>query len=284
MNRHISVLINSVKVPSILVLCSLAHNGFAGAWVPDVGEGYTKYAVANYQSDEFEGAELAESIEFTGTNVSFYGEYGFAPNMAVYGTLLYQQLEQKSGSEESSESSGLGDAELGIRYQWISEPFVLSSAFLVKLPYLYDEDDTLPRGNGQEDYEARVLLGKSLNKYGYFGIEAGYRLRTEAPSDEYRYLFEYGFSTGENMYFRTKIDSIVSAKNADTVDSDADGNNLTATSEYDLTKWELTAGWNFGKPNDDSGRWGVELTYRNDIGGDNTLIGEGIELGLTRVF
>ncbi len=270
----------------LLFLYFVANKAFAGAWVPEVGSGYTKYAVSNYEATEFFGENTA-AVEFSGRNYSFYGEYGFASNLAVYGTVLYQQLEQMDREGVTTESSGLGDVELGVRYQWLSDPFVLSTSLLTKLPYLYDEKDELPRGNGQEDYELRILLGKSLNNYGYLGFEAGYRYRTQSPSDEYRYLFEYGFSANDNLYFRTKLDAIISVKNADTQNADTESNsnsNLTMASEYDLTKWELTAGWNLGNSKKNKSRWGIEFTYRQDIAGDNTLNGDGVELGLTKVF
>ena len=72
------------------------------------------------------------------------------------------------------------------------------------MPYLYDEKDPLALGNGQEDFEFKLLLGKSLNSYGYVGAEFGYRLRTDSPSDEYRYLLEYGFNVNSNLYSTSK--------------------------------------------------------------------------------
>jgi len=132
-----------------------------------------------------------------------------------------------------------------------------------------------------------MLLGKSLNNYGYFGAELGYRLRTDEPSDEIRYLLEYGISASDNLYFRTKLDGIHSVENADKLTTSASNSslNLSATPEYDLGKLELTAGWQFGKPQSDSQvRWGVEFTYNQDLYGSNTLKGDGMQVGITAVF
>ncbi|MBO9490350.1 hypothetical protein J7384_08255 [Endozoicomonas sp. G2_1] len=266
-----------VGTSAVAIFCSNLAN--AGAWVAGKGEGYNKFAYAYYEADEFRG-ENDNFSEFIGENTSFYGEYGLGNNFAIYGQLLYQSLEQTDANGLVQTNNGLGDAEIGIRYQWQAEPFVLSTSFLAKLPYLYDEDEPLALGNGQEDYELRVLLGKSLNQYGYVGAEFGYRLRTDAPSDEYRYLLEYGFNVNKNLYLRTKLDGVLSAENADDVDNT--NANLSVVPEFDSGKWELTAGWTFDSSS--KNKWGLELTYTKDIYGKNTLDGDSIQLGLTRVF
>ncbi len=254
----------------------------AGAWVPVEGSGYAKIGYSYYQSDEFFGNDGSEqAIDFSGQNYSFYGELGIAKNIAIYGTLLYQKLEQSDSQNVPTQSSGLGDAEIGVKYQWLMQPFVVSTSLLAKLPYLYDKEGALPRGNGQEDYELRLLIGHSLNKYGYFGAEAGYRFRSGSPSDEYRYLLEYGFSVNKNVYLRTKLDSTISANNENLTNNSA---NLSMTTAFDLTKIELTTGWTFNKTKSSNNKWGIEATYRRDLAGDNTLKGHAIDIGFTSVF
>ena len=265
-------------------LCASLYSGLghAGAWVPEKGQGYSKLGAQTFNADNFFGTNN-DFQEFDSDNVSYYGEYGFGNNTAIYGSVLYQDISQTDANNNTTSNSGIGDVEIGVRYQWQANPFVLSTSFLVKLPYLYDEDDALPLGNGQLDYEGRVLIGKSLNKYGYFGVELGYRFRAEAPSDEIRYLLEYGFSFNDNVYFRTKLDGIQSAGNADV--ADLGNGNLSITPEFDVGRWELTLGYNFGPARERSlGRWGVEVTLTQDVFGDNTLDGDAIQLGLTRVF
>jgi len=248
--------------------------------VAEKGKGYTKVGISDYSATEFFG-EQPDLGEFEGSSVSFYGEYGLGSNWGIYTSVLYQDIEQTNASGESTSNSGLGDLDIGLKYQWQADPFVLSTSFAVKLPNLYDEDDELPLGNGQEDYEFRVLLGKSLNRYGYLGFELGYRFRTDEPSDEIRYLIEYGVNLSENFYLRTKLDGIESANNADV--SAAIGN-LSVTPEFNIGKLELTAGWNFGKADSSGKRWGAEITYTDDLYGDDTLSGDGVQIGLTRVF
>lgn len=262
------------------VLCGFfTQSVFAGAWVPAVGSSYQKLAFNYFEADDFFG-ENDGFDEFTSESLTYYFETGIFENAALFGSLPLQDLRQRI-SGETTNSFGLGDIELGIRYQWQAEPFVLSTSFTFKAPYFYDDNASLPRGNGQEDFEGRILIGKSLGQFGYFGLEGGYRLRTDEPSDEIRYLIEYGFGVGDNLYFRTKLDGIQSVNNASDVFDNS--GNLSVPAQFDLGKLELTTGWNFGSTGRSGGRWGTEFTYTRDLYGDNTLQGNTFQIGLTYV-
>jgi protein XagA len=266
---------------ALMISALSVSQSFAGAWVAKEGSGYGKFSYTSYSADDFYG-ETPNFGEFKGLNTAYYGEYGLGSNWGVYGQLLFQELEQTDATGVRTKSSGLGDAELGVRRQFTTDFAVYATSFLIKLPYFYDTDSAFARGDGEEDYEARFLMGKSLYPYGYFGVELGYRLRTSDASDEYRYLLEYGISANDHLYFRTKLDGVLSVGNG-TVTTALDGSNLSITPEYDLGKWELTGGWSFAA--DSKGqKWGVELTYTNEVYGENTLKGQSVQIALTRVF
>lgn len=286
---------NAVKpfTVSAIIFSTLAFSSttFAGAWVGEKGNGYLKLGYADYNADKMRPTN-EDLVEFNGGNTSLYFEHGLGNNWAVYGSLLHQSIDQTKWVEltpggskvlDKQSNSGFGDTEIGVKYQWQANPFVVSTSFLVKLPYLYDEDDALPLGNGQEDYEAKVLIGKSLNEYGYFGVEAGYRLRSGAPSDEYRYLIEYGYSVNDNLYLRTKLDGTLSVENADDDASIGLSSNASNPLEFDSGKLELTAGWSFGKNSKLDG-YGIEFTWTQEVYGTNILEGDSFQLGITKVY
>jgi len=274
-----SIKFKSLATAAIALSATLMSvNSNAGAWVGAQGTGYLKLGVSSYQADDYHGSNPS-FIDFESSGVSLYGEYGLGNNFAIYGSQLNQSFEQRDSQLGTKSASGFGDTEVGIRYQWQANPFVLSTSFLIKAPLLYDADDGL--GNHQVDYEAKVLIGKSLNEYGYVGAEFGYRLRADEPSDEYRYLLEYGFNATQNLYFRAKLDGILSANNSEVVV--ANTSNLSNPFEFDAGKLELTGGWSFDKQSTLQG-FGLELTYTREIYGDNILKGNRFELGLTRVF
>jgi len=265
------------------MLCSF--NSSAGAWVGEKGTGYVKLGFSTYSADETHNGSPT-FVDFESTSGSIYAEYGLGNKFAIYGSVLNQSYDQDDSATGKTSASGFGDTEIGIRYQWQANPFVLSTSFLVKSPFLYDAEDGL--GNDQVDYEAKVLIGKSLNEYGYFGLEFGYRVRQDDPSDEYRYLIEYGFSITEQLYFRTKLDGILSANNSTATPTAIattaiNADNLSNPLEFDAGKLELTTGWTFDK-NSALKDYGLELTYTREIYGDNILQGNRFELGFTKVF
>jgi protein XagA len=97
-------------------------------------------------------------------------------------------------------------------------------------------------------------------------IEAGYRWRAEDPADEFRYLVEVGSNLGKFFYARTKLDAIVGIGNGDE-GADAFGN-PTSTLEYDLSKLDLTIGYQITKT------LGIELGYAPAVWGETTAKGE----------
>ena len=112
--------------------------------------------------------------------------------------------------------------------------------------------------------------------------EIGYRLRSGEPSDEYRYLFEYGFNLNKNVYLRAKLDGILSADNSDSPDT-LNEDNLSNPLEFDSGKVELATGWNFDKNSSLKG-YGLEFTYTREIYGSNILEGNTFQLGITKVY
>lgn len=255
-----------------------AHGWAAGPWVPKVGSGYHKVSANAFRSRDFFGIRPGFE-EFTDANLTYYGEVGIVPRLALYGSVPLQRLRQREGGGRT-EFSGIGDVNIGIRHGWLTAPFVFSGSFLVKLPYLYDENAALPPGNGQEDFEGRLLIGKSLGSWAYFGLEGGYRARSQEPSDEIRYLAEFGLPAGAHLYLRTKLDATESVRNGDPIPGGV--GNPTLNPEFDLGRLELTAGWNFGRPNP-RGRVGAEFTWTRDLYGENTLRGNTFQLGVTLV-
>ena len=146
--------------------------------------------------------------------------------------------------------NGLGDLETGFKYGLVREPLVVSVQGLTKLAWFYDGGEDVPPGNNPNDYELKLLMGKSLWPFpGYCGLELGYRWRFGAPADEYRYLLEFGFNPSEKIFMRFKLDGIKSADNAKDRSAAASGpsggyvTNPSLGLEYDLGKLECTIGY-----------------------------------------
>ena len=165
--------------------------------------------------------------------------------------------------------------DLGVRYKLLDSDKIgiVSTQLLVKIPGTYDKMDPLPLGNGQFDTEIRLLYGRSLYPWipGYANVELGYRWRAEDPSDEVRYLIEFGVDITKSIYTRAKLDGTLSVDNGKKTDGSG---NPTATNNFDLGKLDIALGYKI------TPAWGVEVSCRPDIYGQNTAAGANYSLAV----
>ena len=248
----------------------------AGAWTAKKGSAYNKFAINTFDSSALFGRQEEGFDEFTDLNFTYYGEYGLADDLTLFGSAALKRITRTDfGNQVTNE--GVGDVDLGLRYNFYNDDFVFSGQFLFKAPYLYDQDADLPLGNGQEDFEFRLLFGKTLGKLGYFGAEAGYRIRLDAPVDEFRYLIEYGFDVTDNIYLRAKLDGTLNAQSGDNL-IDTTSANPALPLAFDLGKLEATAGWKINES------FVGEFTVTSNIYGDNALRGTNFQFAVVYSF
>ena len=200
---------------------------------------------------------------FKDRNVTNYFEIGITDRVTAITSLTYKWLHNDYEGGNFA-ARGLGDIDLGARIKLLEGNWgIMSTQLLVKIPGLYGSTDSLPLGNGQWDLEARLLYGRSFWPLipGYGNVEAGYRWRAGAPSNEFRYLAEFGMDFTKALYGRAKLDGTLSANNGSNMGS---WGNPTATNNFDLGKLELAVGYKI-KPS-----WGIECAYIREIYGKNT--------------
>jgi len=132
--RHSKSLI-ALSLISVGILFS--GQASAGAWVAEKGKSYSKVGYSDYSATDFFG-DQPDLGEFEGESISYYGEWGLGNNWGLFTSVLYQDIRQTNAAGEATENSGLSDLDIGVKYQWQAEPFVLTTQLLAKLPYLYD--------------------------------------------------------------------------------------------------------------------------------------------------
>lgn len=267
-----------LKLTSLSLLTfAIPSSAFAGAWTAKQGENYLKGAVNFFETSSRFGPE-GDFENFQNTNFNVYWEHGLRDDLTFFATGSLTDLENESGGQETS-GSGVGDIDLGLKYRLVDGPVIISVQGLFKAPYLYSENSELPLGNGQEDFEGKLLFGKSFGELGYGGLEVGYRVRTEDPVDEFRYLVEYGFDLNDRTYLRTKLDGIHAASSSDDeFVTAAAAVNPQLPLEFDLGRLEYTAGY---KLND---TFAAEITGTTAIYGDNTLKGTNVQFAIVSTF
>jgi protein XagA len=263
---------------SCALLVTGADHARAGAWTRPTRGFYTRVALNHYGSDqrfdeESNRASYPAGASFSDWNGSVYLEYGLTSRLTAIGSFAYKSLRTESDAA-ILKGWGLGDVDVAARFKILDRPSgVLSLQTLAKIAGPYETDDPLPLGNGQTDFEARILYGRSLWQLfpGYCNFEFGYRWRADDPSDELRYLVEAGSDLGRGFYTRAKLDGIASRENG--ADLDTTGN-PTAQNNYDLGKLDITLGRRMGN------RFSIELGVTPDLYGKTTAAGTNVCVGV----
>lgn len=289
-----------VVAATVLALATLsAEQVLAGAWTQAKGKFYSRLAYEQYSADEYfneNGDTLSYSpadskmrdFEYDEDLTSLYLEYGLTDKLTLVASLNYKEAEwrYKAGSgvavDKVAKTSGPGDQELGIKYQLLAtENGVLSIQGMYKTPEGYDEDDTgaleIQRGDAQEDYDVRLLYGQSLYPMipGYFNVEAGYRLRSQEPADEFKYVLEVGVDFTSRLYGRVKLDGSAALGNSDDAVSSAAVHADPSGNEVNIGKLDMALGFKI------TDHFGLEAVYRPELYGENTTKGYSMGLALS---
>lgn len=99
------------------------------------------------------------------------------------------------------ETMGIGDVDVGVKYQLVDQPAVLAPMLSVKIPSGYDEAFEPALGTGKTDLEARMLVSKSLYPLPlYVGLDAGYRLRGGPFSNQWSWAAEAGATPHRRLF------------------------------------------------------------------------------------
>jgi len=261
-----------------VVFATLPNLAFAGAWTLARGALYDRISGNGYNSDEqfdLDGSreDLPLDGEFKDVNVINYLEFGVTDRFTAFGSITVKHLESDN-LVRTTKTSGIGDADLGLRGRIVQgKQGVLSAQALARIPTGYDEEDAIPLGSGEPEYEGRLLYGRSLWPLipGYCGAEAGYRWRTGSPEDEFRYIAEIGSDLGKAFYFRTKLDGIMGMETGTQLDPSG---NPTVRESYDLGTLYATVGRRFGTVS-------LELEYAPSIYGTTTSAGSNLSLAVS---
>ena len=294
---------------------------YAGAWTMKKHTMYNRIVYNQFQSDEVytthgSTEEMPMDGRFYDHNVNWYQEFGITDDLTFISSIYYKWLYSKDKYTYQN-SYGPGDAEFGLKYKMYDGPVVVSMQALYKYGKLYGEE-TPPIGNRQDDFEIRLLTGKSLWPFpGYCGLEVGYRIREGRPADEVRLLAEVGVDFNDYFYGRIKLDGIWGMGNASKQDLyspsspahyEADVNRLlgaginppdagsassahtesdklslpsinpTTTQEFNLLKADMALGWHITQ------KLGCELGFTPTLWGENTAKGYTWSVGIVYVW
>lgn len=211
----------------VAVLCIFPSHELFAAWTQAKGYSYNQFSLSHYRTVEKyttlhrdeEGSLITtsgdiikhEEAEFNSTKLSYYGEYGITDKITVIASFPYDWQRSNDTKRYAGEDgpSGIGDINLGMRYQLVPNLFgsgvLMSVQGEVKIPEAYDYDHplfNLSLGDGQYDTSFILKFGRGLGK-GYAWLDVGYKYRFEndkfdpetfKPSDIFKVAFGGGYS------------------------------------------------------------------------------------------
>lgn len=192
----------------------------AGAWTHKAGSYYAKVGFLRFKSTSQyllngDREPLSNNGEVVDFNFYQYIEYGLYDDLTVIGNVPLKRVNFScaiSGCDNTS--SGLSDIYFGLRYRLSQQEWVVSlqSGFKLAPGYTTDEDEldsAPPLGDGQTDFEFRLLLGRPLfNHNGYLNLDAGYRVRSGEPTDEVPFSAELGINLSEHYLLVGKLHGV----------------------------------------------------------------------------
>jgi hypothetical protein len=179
---------------------------WAGAWSRAAGSYYAKVSGLLYHSEDFfndmgRRAPMGMDGERFRAGQSFlYLEYGLRDRLTLVSSLSAGRLVSEDQFVEST-TWGVGDVEVGIKYQLSEEVLVVAPQFTLKVPSGYNADFDPSMGTGEIDAEARLLVSRSLYPLPvYFSAELGYRKRGGVYSDQIPYVVEAGITPHQRLF------------------------------------------------------------------------------------
>ncbi len=258
-----------------LILLAAAP-AWAGAWSQAKGHYYAKGSAILYRADEvFDemGERRALGMDhdrFASTQTFFYLEYGLRERLTLLTQISGGQLQARNDLLRR-ETAGIGDLELGLKYQVVDQPVVVSPMLSLKLPTGYHSTYDPPLGTGKVDLEARLLLGRSLFPLPlYLGAEAGYRWRGGLFSDQLAYGVEAGGSR-ERVFAKVYVEGRETRSGSRESSGEV---GVFRVSEGDFAKAGINLALNLAGP-----LW-ADLLVEEVFTGDNTGAGRSWGLGL----
>ena len=259
----------------LLMIIGGADEANAGAWGKARGQYYGKVSGIFYDASDIYndmGKRTPMGLDrdrFYSRQTFIYGEYGLGHRLTFTGQVGAGQLVSEDQLVERI-TWGLGDVQMGLKYQLGDGSLVFSPAIALKIPTGYDASYVPALGTGDPDMAIRLLSGLSLYPLPlYAGAEAGYTVRGGPFSNQWSYLFEVGATPHARLFTKLFVAG-VNTQSAAVVDIGLVG--MVQVSEGDFAKVGFNAAVQVSGP-----LW-VDVLWEGIFRGEN--IGAGSSWGL----
>ncbi len=193
---------------------------FAGAWTQKQGHYYFKFSINRFNSTSQyflngDREPLADNGNVTDLSAFGYLEYGLFDDLTFITAVPFKRINFSCAIEGCNDtSSGIGDLWTGLRYRLSNSLWKVAVQTDLKISSGYETeelklDSAPPLGDGQTDFDLRLLIGRSIFNYsGYINLDIGFRTRSGEPVDEVPYAFELGINLTKNYMLIGQIHGV----------------------------------------------------------------------------
>ena len=265
---------------ALVLIGAWASEASAGAWAQPKGHYFAKVSGISYAAEEVfndMGKRSPMGLDenhFSAHQTFVYGEYGILERLTLVGQFGLGRLVAEDRFVERT-TWGLGDIQLGAKYQLTSGKLVVAPHLELKLPTGYDRAHDPALGTGDPDVELRLLGGSSLYPLPiYLGAEAGYRVRGGPFSNQVSYALELGANLHARLFAKVFVGAVNTlSDNA----ADAGLVGVVQVSEGDFAKLGLNASLAVAGP-----LW-LDVLWEGIVDGKNIGAGSSWGFGLALI-
>ena len=173
---------------ALLLVAALPRSALAQGWTLPHGKNWVRVGLMAQFTDEryfIDGRRIPYFFDGHNETVGFFFDWrhGITDRLEIDLQVPYFGISFDDLAAQRS-SGGIGDLRLGLRYNIVMNPLVVTVGGTVKFPTgEFDNDaEVIPVGEGQWDYEFQLELARSLwPRPGWISGQIGYRLRTQNP-------------------------------------------------------------------------------------------------------
>ncbi|HLG20879.1 MAG TPA: hypothetical protein VI895_13825 [Bdellovibrionota bacterium] len=234
-----------------------APRAIAGAWTHEPNKFYVEASISYFQASEsfdrdgnrrgvglLPDPQVPSSI-FAGLipstyeqlDASLYAEYGLPADFEAVLFFPFFRFSQQDSSVGEFDTTGIGDATVGMKYKWFERPWLVSAVMAeVGIPVGDEEamghvagqnSQPIPLGDGEWDYAIRFFASRSFHPVpAYVSADFGYRFRTSSGVVDFGddlpwsldggYTFEFGEGWFSGITPNLAFRGVIATKNTST--------------------------------------------------------------------
>ena len=217
----------------------------AGAWTEPQGEGLMIATLWGWTGD---GAPWGgdPAVKQNRADLQVYAEYGLNDQWTIFGQMAIERYQLSPPT--SSLYGGLDYSDLGLRAKlWASGPWIVSGEATLMLPGAWNPASSAQAGDTGGAADGRMLAGDSFaigSLPGFVDLEAGYRVRTAGPPDEWHCDATIGLKPAPGVILMLQDFAVVSMPSTDPSFPAWRQNVVEASLVVPLReRWQAQIGW-----------------------------------------